>query len=202
MLGDPVPHGRKGWSELSVEYDRIDQEMDSANLQYGGTLTSEHLLLRGTYGLSSKTDLFLLLGGGDAETEQRAFNGSMQIAFGGGARWKLFELGDLQVGAGLQALHFFSRDGDAIEHKMTLTRVDADLGGSLSGLPFFRPYGGLLVTRADGKFYGGETARIHSQNWVGFFVGGDFLIWDRFRLGTEWVLGNEYAYGVRLIYRF
>jgi len=202
MMGDPVPEGQAGFSSLSVEYDDVQLNVDSANSQYGGTLQSDQVLVRADLGVGKKSDLFLWVGGIDAQAAQRVFQGGAGPAFGGGARQTLLQWGDLRVGAGLQALQLYSRDDSSQSPKFSLSEVGAVLGADLLGLPFFRPYGGLEISDAQGKFWGGETtARVFTPNWVSVFLGGEFRIWKRFWFGAEARLIEEYSFGVRLSFR-
>jgi hypothetical protein len=201
MVGDPVPPDRRGFSRLSLEYDQTERTVSSGNPLYSGKLRSDRLLVRADYGLAERFDLFLLAGGGDAEAPHRTFSGDPGFAFGGGGRWRLFERGALAVGAGLQIVQLFSRDKGAAAPDLSLLGIQADLGAKLTSLPFFVPYGGLIVGREEGRFGGGESARFHSQNWVGMFFGGEFEVWDGFWLTAEGKLINEYSVGLAISYR-
>jgi len=202
MMGSPAPQGRTGFSGYSIEYDATDLKLDSANSRYGGTLQNHWVLFRTDYGLLKRADLFLLLGTADVQSALRSFSSGSGFAFGAGARVKLVQWGDLQLGTGFHVVQLFSRDSSATAPKLSFSRFGADLGGVLVGLPAFRPYAGFQLAETQGRFWGGqESARVTTRNWLGLIFGGEFRLPKGFWLGIEGKLINEYSAGVRLTFR-
>lgn len=201
MMGDPVPLGKVGFSRLSLEYEKTERKVVSGDSRYTTNLRSDRLLVRGVYGFSDTVELFLWVGGGDAELTSRIFDGDMGLVFGGGGRWKLLEWDDLQLGTGLHVLQLNSNDDTAESSKLSLYEIDADIAAVLTGLSFFKPYGGLRVSYSEGAFSGGPTKHVRSRNWVGLIMGGEFLIWKGFWFGAEARLIDEMSYSIRVSYR-
>ena len=172
--------------------------MDSGQSAWGGETTSERILLQGIYGLTHFVDLDLRVGVGDLETASRNFQGNLGVAFGGGGRWTLLQKGDLKIGVGVQFLEFFSQDNGAPAPKVAWAEVESFLGGSLQGMERFTPYFGISFSKAHGNFERGPTIR--SADFVGFFVGAEFQIYENYYFGTEARLVNENSLTLRLNY--
>ncbi len=198
-IGDPTASGKApSFNQLGFEYNSVERDMKVEESRFGGDASSERLLLQGLYGVTPFTDLSLRIGMADLETSRRGFNGDPGIAFGGGARWTLFQTGDLRVGIGFQFLQFFSRDGGSQTPRVTWTELESFFGGSFQGMERFTPYFGIAFSKAQGKLKGGSTIR--SDDLVGLFVGAEFLIFQNYYLMTEARIIDENALMLRLNY--
>ncbi|MDC4205542.1 MAG: hypothetical protein MPW13_14375 [Candidatus Manganitrophus sp.] len=62
----------------------------------------------------------------------------------------------------------------------------------------FVPYFGLLLSKAQGKFEGGSTIR--SDDFIGFFVGAEFKIYENYYFSSEARIINENSLTLRLNY--
>lgn len=199
VIGEPTASGSPNTlSQFNLEYDLVQRDMDGGRNGFGGDATSERILLQGVYGLTHFVDLYLRVGVADLETGPRNFQGDFGVAFGGGGRWTLFQKDNLKVGAGIQFLEFFSRDGGAAAPKVTWTEIESFLGGSLQGMEQFVPYFGLLLSKAQGKFDGGSTIR--SDDFIGFFIGAEFKIYENYYFSSEARIINENSLTLRLNY--
>ncbi|MCG3116029.1 MAG: hypothetical protein LLH30_10150 [Candidatus Manganitrophus sp. SA1] len=199
VIGEPTASGEpKTLSQFNLEYNLVQRDMDAGQNGFGGEATSERILLQGIYGLTHFVDLYLRVGVADLETGSRNFEGDFGLAFGGGGRWTLFQKDKLKIGVGIQFLEFFSRDGGSAASKVTWTEIESFLGGSLQGMEQFVPYFGLLLSKAQGKFEGGSTIR--SDDFIGFFVGAEFKIYENYYFSSEARIINENSLTLRLNY--
>ncbi len=199
VIGDPTASGKPNTlSQFNLEYDLIERDMDSSGDGSGGETTSERILLQGIYGLTQFVDLHLRVGMADLETGSRDFEGDFGVAFGGGARWTLFQKEKLKVGIGIQFLEFFSRDSSAAASKVTWSEIESFLGGSLQGMEHFVPYFGVVLSKAQGNFDGGPTIR--SDDFIGLFIGAEFKFYENYYFSSEARIINENSLTLRLNY--
>ena len=198
-IGDPTASGKPiTLSQFNFEYDLVQRDMESDQAGFGGQATTERLLLQGIYGLTPFVDLYLRVGVADMETPSRNFEGDLGPAFGGGGRWTLFQKGDLKVGVGIQFLEFLSHEGEAVSPRVTWTEIESFLGGSLQGMERFVPYFGISFSKARARFQHGPTAR--SEDFIGFFVGAEFQIYENYYFSTEARIVDENSLTLRLNY--
>lgn len=199
IIGDPTASGRPNTlSQFNLEYDLVQRDMDADQSAWAGEATSERILLQGIYGLTPFVDLSLRVGIADLETASRNFDGNFGVAFGGGGRWTLFQSGSLKVGVGVQFLEFFSQDNGAPAPKVSWAEVESYVGGSLQGMERFVPYFGVSFSKAHGNFERGPTIR--SSDFIGFFVGAEFQIYENYYFASEARIVNENSLTLRLNY--
>lgn len=199
-IGRPAASGRTGTlSELNLEYDLVQRDLSTDDIRFQGTATSERLLLEGVYGLGPYSDLYLRAGMADLETSSRGFNGDLGPAIGGGARWTVYQKGDLKMGFGLQFLEFFSRGSGGPSSSANWTEIETFLGGELQGIERFIPYFGLSFSQVLGRFKDGPAIR--ADNFVGLFVGAEFHVYNQYYVSTEARIINENSLTLRLHYR-
>lgn len=198
-IGRPTASGKADTlSELNLVYDLVQRDLDTDELVFKGTATSERVLFEGVYGLTQYSDLYLRLGMGDLETSARGFDGDLGPAFGGGGRWTVYQKGDLRLGLGIQFLEFFSSNGSA-SPRANWTEIESFLGGELTGLDRFVPYFGISFSQVLGKFKKGPPIR--GNDFIGLFVGAEFHVFNQYYFSSEARIINENSLTLRLHYR-
>lgn len=201
-VGDPIPNEEPGSFRVSLEYDETKRKVTSGDPRFNGNLLSDRLFVRSAYVPFAGVELFVLLGGGDAETDNRLFQGDTGFAYGLGTRIRLLRWGELQFASGLQWVQLFSSDGDALWSDLELYEIDADLVASLVGLEFFRPYAGVRAGFAEAKLSGQGVKHVSADEFVGLVIGGEFQVWEGLWFGAEGRLIHESSIGVRVGLRF
>lgn len=198
-IGRPTASGRPGTlSEFNLEYDLVQRDLDTSELAFQGTATSERVLLQGICGLTPYSDLYLRIGMAGLETSSRGFSGDLGPAFGGGGRWTIFQKGDLMMGLGIQFLEFFSRNGST-SPTANWTEIETFFGGEIRGLERFTPYFGLSFSQVLGKFKSGPAIR--ANDFFGLFVGAEFHAFNQYYFSTEARIINENSLTLRFHYR-
>ncbi|HLG21783.1 MAG TPA: hypothetical protein VI382_03140 [Candidatus Manganitrophaceae bacterium] len=200
-IGSPAAAGRPATlSQLNLEYDTVQRDMNSNDRSFSGDVTSERILLQGVFGLTPYTDFFLRVGAADLETASRGFNSGLGVAYGGGGRWTVLKKGDLKIGLGLQFLEFLGRDADAPISKVHWDELETFVGGEIEGLERFTPYFGVSFSKAVGRFKGGPGATVRSDDFIGLFVGAEYQIYQNYYLSSEARLIHENALTIRVNY--
>lgn len=198
-IGRPTASGKADTlSEFNLEYDLVQRDLDTDELAFRGTATSERLLLQGVYGLTQYSDLYLRVGMADLETSARGFDGDLGPAFGGGGRWTVYQKGDLRLGFGIQFLEFFSSNG-SVSPRASWTEIESFLGGDLIGIDRFVPYFGITFSQVLGKFKNGPPIR--GNDFIGFFVGAEFHVFNQYYFSSEARIVSENSLTLRVHYR-
>ncbi|MFQ5780691.1 MAG: hypothetical protein ACE5HN_07885 [Nitrospiria bacterium] len=200
IIGNPVSSGRSTTtlSQLHLEFDQLELDIDSGTGGFDGQSTSERILFKGVYGATPFLDISIRFGVSDFETPSREFTGDLGPAFGIGFRRTFYEKGDFRLGAGAQFLTFETRDTGPTP-RLRYSEFETFVGGALTGLERVSAYFGILISKGYGNFRNGPTIR--SNNPFGLFLGGEFQIYDRYYFSGEARVINENALTVSLSYR-
>lgn len=198
-LGSPVPSGKGGGlSRYNFSYDLVQQDIRSDNPAFGGSSTSERVLVEGVYSLDPFIDLSFHLGLADFENSSRGFNGAFGPAIGASARWAFYQKGDVRLGFGIQALEFLTRDSDSTSPRLIWSELASFVGGEIQGLERILPYFGVSFIKGFGDLRNGPTIR--TDKFFGLYVGAEFFVYKDYYFLSEARIINENSLTFKVSY--
>ncbi len=199
-IGNPTATLGKGKAAVGLDLDFAKRKVkDSSGSSDAKT---DRYLLNGSYGLGM-ANAYLKLGSVTLKPEQGS-DGS-GTGYGIGVKATVHEIPKTaKVGVGLQMMSFSTK------HTLTGTDITIDwleydifAGGSYLALGELVPYGGLVLSKVDGKAkWTGGSSTFNEDSTVGIFLGGDFKINDQLKAGAELRLINETSFALSASYMF
>ena len=148
-------------------------------------------------------DASLKLGSVTAKPEQGSDGSAM--GYGVGIKATVHEIPmTAKVGVGLQLLSFSTKHTySGVDITSDWLEYDIFAGGSYLALGELVPYGGLVISKVDGKLKGpGGSVSLNEDSVLGIFLGGDFKINDQLKAGAELRLVNETSFALSVGYMF
>ncbi len=181
-VGNPTATVAQGSFLVGAEIDFWEKDMD---FDAGGVVEVEgtKILVKGTYGISDKVDVFGKIGMADAEVG--GFDSDMDIAFGLGGKVNVYEKGQIKAGVVAQILLW---SGDDAGVDIDITEFDLAFGGRYEVNKDFDCYGGLMFAMVEGDIAGFD---FDEDDPIGLFLGGEFTITPQARAGVELRLMSE-----------
>lgn len=187
--GNPVLNPMAREFTLSVEMGYFTRDMDARGR--GEDLSSYGMLLKGTYGITSRLAVFGRIGMSDLRLDRAGFSGSLEPSYGGGLLFTLYRAaGDPSVNLVLSGAY------DRLESSESDISVDADcFNGSMimtKGVKDLLLYGGFRLSAVD-LSGGGHLPDMDSDDGLGLIAGVDYGVSERIYLALELHLFDEYA---------
>jgi len=177
-VGNPTATVAQGSFLVGAEIDFWERDMDfdaGSVVEIEGT----KILVKGTYGISDKVDVFGKIGMAEVE------DSDMDIAFGFGGKVNVYEKGQIKAGVVAQFL-FWSGEDAGVD--IDITEFDLAFGGRYEVNKDFDCYGGLMFAMVEGDIAGSD---FDEDDTIGIFLGGEFTITPQARAGVELRLMSE-----------
>jgi hypothetical protein len=200
----PTPTLKKGSFGLGLELDISGRDVKFSNEKINEN--SRRYLVKGSYGLLDRVNLYGTLGAGSIN-DDTGFEGNPGLAYGGGVKLRLYEYEDIVFGLTGQFLRFTSQENDVagingLTFKSTWNEYELALGASTK-ITISNFYGGVLLSTVDGELETStQKAHFKESHPLGIFLGGDAELMEQLRLGMEVRLIDETAFSVKLSYAF
>ena len=201
----PTATLKKGSFSVGLELD-----ISGRDVKYSDKEINENTrtyLVKGSYGLLDRVNLFGTLGGGSIH-DDTGFEGDPGLAYGGGIKVHLYQYEDVfLLGLTGQFLRFTSQENNVsgvngLTLKSTWNEYDLALGASTT-LSVSNFYGGGLLSIVDGELKSpSATAHFKQSHLYGAFVGADAELIDHLRFGIEGRFFDETSVSFKLSYAF
>ena len=187
MLGYPVPRQRPLHLRFELAGDSFQETLDGLN---DAKATSGRGLVTTAVGLTEWSEIYARFGMAEFNVRRVAFDGDFGLAYGGGARLRLFRLAWGSGGLMGQYMRFQNDDNNSVNREGTWEEVDIALGLGSRRFGAFQFYGGGAYHQTDltirDKVLGTRTnlkSKIPGRAFVGVhiypftdFPGGQFVV--------------------------
>jgi hypothetical protein len=188
----------------------LEANISGRDVDYSNKVINENAhtyLVKGSYGLLDRVNLFGKLGAGSIN-DNTGFEGHLGLAYGGGVKLHLYQYEDVfLLGLTGQYLRFTSQEDNVsgvngLTVKSTWNEYDIALGAStLISVANF--YAGGLLSFVDGeRETPSATAHFKQSHPYGAFVGADAELIDHLRFGIEGRFFDETSVSFKLSYAF
>jgi hypothetical protein len=186
-VGNPTATVAKGSFLVGAEIDFWDRDFEN-----GGVVGVEgtKILVKGTYGISDKIDVFGKIG--MAEVEDSGFD----PAFGFGGKVNVYEKGQIKAGVVAQFL-FWSGEDSGVD--IDIIEFDLAFGGLYEVTKEFDCYGGLMLAMVEGD---ADGADFNADDPIGIFIGGEYDITPEAKAGVELRLISETSFAFMASFAF
>lgn len=154
-------------ANAGIEYSTRDVEYNSTKEE----VNSRRFVIKSTYGLSDKINVFATLGFADSQ-DINNYTGALGTLFGGGIKYLLFDHAEsankVLINANIET--FKSRDSGN-----TATTLEYDIAIIVSrNAGNFTPYGGFRYSDVDIDF--GNSVKYEADDNLGLFGGVDYFV--------------------------
>lgn len=184
-VGNPTATVVTGSFLVGGEIDFWDRDFeDGASFDVEGT----KLLVKGTYGISNKIDVFGKIGMAKAEIDDLGWDSGFDPAFGIGGKMNVYERGQIKAGVLAQFLLWSGEDSGV---DIDMFEFDLAFGGLFEVSKDFDCYGGLMLTMVEGDADGND---FNAEDPIGIFVGGEYDITPKAKAGVELRLLSETSF--------
>lgn len=194
-IGRPAASGRTGATRYLFDLDLTERGLENEG-PFGGDLDTTGLLSGAVWGINDRVDLIGRIGVAEAESGNRAFDGSWGPSLSGGLKLTVLRSRDFVLGFGAQAQTLYSRGSGK---SLWLRELESSLGAEFRGVPFFAPYFGVTLSYVEAEV-GGGGGKIKGGEIPGGFFGAEILIFDRWFFGAEARIANEQSMTLTLVY--
>ncbi len=186
-VGNPTATVAQGSFLVGAEFDFWDRDFEN-----GGVVSVEgtKILVKGTYGISDKIDVFGKIG--MAEVEDSGFD----PAFGFGGKVNVYEKGQIKAGVVAQFL-FWSGEDSGVD--IDIIEFDLAFGGLYEVTKEFDCYGGLMLAMVEGD---ADGADFNADDPIGIFIGGEYDITPEAKAGVELRLISETSFAFMASFAF
>ncbi len=145
MLGYPVPRLRQWHARLELAGDSFQETLDRLDK---ANATTARGLLTAAFAPTDWSEIYGRFGVADINVSRVGLNGDFGLAYGGGARLRLFRLSWGSAGLMGQYLRFQSDDNHNPRRDATVDEVDVALGLGSRRFGAFQFYGGGAYHKA------------------------------------------------------
>lgn len=205
-IGNPTATLGEGKASVGLDLDFAKRKVkDSSGSSDAKT---ERYLLNGSYGLGM-ANAYLKLGSVTTKPDISGVSVSdgSAMGYGVGVKATVHEIPKkVKYGVGIQLLTFSTKhtvSGVSGDYTIDWMEYDIFAGGSYLPLGELVPYGGLVLSKVDGKTKGpGVSQSFNEDSSFGIFLGGDFKINDQLKAGAELRLVNETSFALSVGYMF
>lgn len=203
-IGDPGASLSKGSGSLGPEISWVGREIrDREGMRYD--TEAWRLLLKGSYGITDRLEVFGRLGGATLKIRGTAYDGSSGVAGGAGLKATFLDPPNHPLGYSLGGQFFYTQPGDG-GADANWFEYDIWAGISCKKRKDFIPYGGIIYSRVNGKLKNFPLRPMlddfESPTAAGIFLGLDWQINQKTKLGFELRGGSENSGTFSLSYRF
>ncbi|MGE3539474.1 MAG: hypothetical protein AB7N91_18835 [Candidatus Tectimicrobiota bacterium] len=209
MLGYPVPRQRALHPRFELAGDSFKEEMEGLNDTFEAT--TGRGLATVALGLTDWSEIYARAGLAEFNVRRLGFSGDYGLAYGGGARVRLFRLSWGSGGLAGQYLRFTSDDNNNPLREATWEEIDIALGLGSRRFGAFQFYGGGAYHRSEATIRDRRSntrttidSKIPGRFFVGVhiypladFPGGEFVVNVEARVIGETpqvTMGLQYAF--------
>ena len=146
MLGFPVPRQRPLHLRFELAGDSFQETLNGLN---DAKATSGRGLVTTAVGLTDWSEIYARVGLAEFNLRRVGYDGDFGLAYGGGARLRLFRLSWGSVGLMGQYMRFQSDDNNNVNREGTWQEVDVALGLGSRRFGAFQFYGGGAYHQTD-----------------------------------------------------
>ena len=194
-VGSPTATVEQGSFQVGAEIDLWERDME---VETGdeGEVESKKILVKGTYGISDKIDVFAKSGMADAKIDDIDFESNMDIAYGIGDKVNVYEKGQIKADVDAQIPLCSGDDDTAVGPNVEIdaTEFDPAIGGSYEVSEAFNCYGGLMYDMVIEEMSNGGSVDVDESDPIGIFLGGKYTITPQVKAGLELRLTSETSF--------
>lgn len=224
-IGNPTSTVEKGKISGGLDIDIISRDLKADESGAPAVeVKSNRILLKGAYGVNAGNiplDVYGKVGMANVDPEDQEYccdvedsvlkvkaTGDYGFAVGAGVKATVHEIPNVaRIGVGVQLLNFTSKVTEKVagdETKSDITNFEYDIfaGGAYTAIKDFVPYGGIALSKVNGKSKatGFPSVDINEDKSFGIFLGGDYSIQDRLKAGLELRLIDETSFALSISY--
>ena len=194
-VGSPTATVVQGSFQVGAETDLWEKDME---VETGDEdeVESEKILVKGTYGISDKIDVFAKVGMADAKIDDNDFEFDMDIAYGIGDKVNVYEKGQIKADVDAQIPLCSGDDDTAVGPNVEIDATEFDLAicGSYEVSEAFNCYGGFMYDMVIGEMSNWESVDVDESDPIGIFLGGKYTITPQLKTGLELRLTSETSF--------
>ena len=194
-VGSPTATVEQGSFQVGAEIDLWERDME---VETGdeGEVEGKKILVKGTYGISDKIDVFSKIGMADAKIDDIDFEYDMVIAYGIGDKVNVYEKGQIKADVDAQIPLCSGDDDTAVGPNVEIdaTEFDPAIGGSYEVSEAFNCYGGLMYDMVIEEMSNGGSVDVDESDPIGIFLGGEYTITPQVKAGLELRLMSETSF--------
>jgi hypothetical protein len=194
-VGSPTATVEQGSFQVGAEIDLWERDME---VETGdeGEVEGKKILVKGTYGISDKIDVFAKIGMADAKIDDIDFESDMDIAYGIGDKVNVYEKGQIKADVDAQIPLCSGDDDTAVGPNVEIdaTEFDPAIGGSYEVSEAFNCYGGLMYDMVIEEMSNGGSVDVDESDPIGIFLGGKYTITPQVKAGLELRLTSETSF--------
>jgi hypothetical protein len=185
----------QGSFQVGAEIDLWERDME---VETGdeGEVEGKKILVKGTYGISDKIDVFAKIGMADAKIDDIDFESDMDIAYGIGDKVNVYEKGQIKADVDAQIPLCSGDDDTAVGPNVEIdaTEFDPAIGGSYEVSEAFNCYGGLMYDMVIEEMSNGGSVDVDESDPIGIFLVGKYTITPQVKAGLELRLTSETSF--------
>jgi hypothetical protein len=186
-VGSPTATVVQGSFQEGAETDLWEKDME---VETGDEdeVESEKILVKGTYGISDKIDVFAKVGMADAKIDDNDFEFDMDIAYEVEGKVNVYEKGQIKADVVEQNPLWSGNDDDTAvgpNIEIDATEFDLAFGGNYEVSEAFNCYGGLMYAMVIGEMYNGGSVYVDESYPICIFLGGEYTITPHVKAGLE-----------------
>jgi len=194
-VGSPTATVVQGSFQEGAETDLWEKDME---VETGDEdeVESEKILVKGTYGISDKIDVFAKVGMADAKIDDNDFEFDMDIAYEVEGKVNVYEKGQIKADVVEQNPLWSGDDDTAVGPNVEIdaTEFDPAIGGSYEVSEAFNCYGGLMYDMVIEEMSNGGSVDVDESDPIGIFLGGKYAIVPQVKAGLEFRLTSETSF--------
>ncbi len=194
-VGSPTATVEQGSFQVGAEIDLWERDME---VETGdeGEVEGKKILVKGTYGISDKIDVFAKIGMADAKIDDIDFESDMDIAYGIGDKVNIYEKGQIKADVDAQIPLRSGDDDTAVGPNVEIdaTEFDPAIGDSYEVGEAFNCYGGLMYDMVIEEMSNGGSVDVDESDPIGIFLGGKYTITPQVKAGLELRLTSETSF--------
>ncbi len=195
-VGSPTATVEQGSFQVGAEIDLWERDME---VETGdeGEVESKKILVKGTYGISDKIDVFAKIGMADAKIDNNDFEFDMDIAYEIEGNVNVYEKGQIKADVVAQNPLWSGNDDDTAvgpNVEIDATEFDPAIGGSYEVSEAFNCYGGLMYDMVIEEMSNGGSVDVDESDPIGIFLGGKYTITPQVKAGLELRLTSETSF--------
>ncbi len=195
-VGSPTATVEQRSFQVGAEIDLWERDMEVESGDEG-EVEGKKILVKGTYGISDKIDVFAKIGMADAKIDDIDFESDMDIAYGIGDKVNVYEKGQIKADVVAQNPLWSGNDDDtAVGPKVEIdaTEFDLAIGDSYEVSEAFNCYGGLMYDMVIEEMSNGGSVDVDESDPSGIFLGGKYTITPQVKAGLELRLTSETSF--------
>jgi hypothetical protein len=195
-FGSPTATVVQGSFQVGAETDLWEKDME---VETGDEdeVESEKILVKGTYGISDKIDVFAKVGMADAKIDDNDFEFDMDIAYEFEGKVNVYEKGQIKADVVAQNPLWSGNDDDTAvgpNIEIDATEFDLAFGGNYEVSEAFNCYGGLMYDMVIEEMSNGGSVDVDESDPTGIFLGGKYTITPQVKAGLELRLTSETSF--------